>query len=138
MTAIGDIFTFTGRIGRLDFVRGLIAALVVGMVLQLPVLLVQRATTEPPPAIGQMATDAQGHQVPDPREAYDRRLRVERLLFALAVLAWPVTALHARRLRDLGRSPWFAGLIWLPVVGWALCAACAVLPTPGRHSAAPD
>jgi uncharacterized membrane protein YhaH (DUF805 family) len=40
-------------------------------------------------------------------------------LFALAMLV-PYFAVGTRRLRDIGRSPWWWALLALPVVGWIL------------------
>lgn len=125
-----DIFTFHGRLRRIDFVTGLIAVVVVAVLVQIPLGVVQRATTTPPLVEG----PAELRPTPgaDPSLAHERRLGVQRLLFSLAIVAWPLTALHARRLRDIGWSPWLAAVVWIPVVGWAVSAACCVLPAEGE------
>jgi uncharacterized membrane protein YhaH (DUF805 family) len=54
-------------------------------------------------------------------------------LLVNALLLWPALALGAKRWHDLGKSGWWALLVFVPVVGWlaVLVANGLVRGTPG-------
>lgn len=104
MTILGDLFAFTGRIGRLRFAIGslvIAGVLVAGIQLSLAALPWMAEVLAPRGINAGFALNA-----------------IWSLLGLISV--WSLSALGAKRLRDIGRSPWWAPAAVVPLAVIAL------------------
>ncbi len=117
-------FLLSGR-GRLDRLGYLLALLIVALTFCLPLALI-------------LPSDVSARLRPMAPDLYDAAAPWIGTILWIAVL-WIYCATTARRLHDLGRSGWLAGLALIPAVGLgALTVVLLILPgTPADNRYGP-
>ena len=96
---------FDGRIGRQTWWIGTLIMIAVSIVLYFVLGTVMGS--------GLSSVDPQAVLEPGYLEGYMRKMALSQLII-LAIVAYPVTALMAKRLNDRDRPSWFKWLFWAP------------------------